>query len=512
MRIATIIAILTMSGSFALSAWASPDDAGASLQSDAIALNAAAKEGRCDKALPLIRRVVIGFDSLEAKDELKLAVWSLGAYCAAKQSLAEEAFADAREATQFPGAASEIWALRLNLGLYLDRRDDVVETMELLVHIRPEVISALEAREFLSFHDKLKASGALEQRRRFLAALARAHYQPPGPFDTADGLWLEYATILAEDNDAVGASDILSRIRSPDALLRIRVDNRFAEAVARDPKHFDLRGAAEEGLAKDRATAKAHPDLAVGFVAIAEDLIILGRAGEALDLLDSAQPKSRASAVAGKRFRDWNEQGPWLANEHAAALWELGRFEDSLARLREGATWKEDGADNVSQVINLSQNLVGLKRPAEALALLEVFGEPGKGRVASPYGYMQVMVTRACAFSQTGDAAKLKDALAYLALHEADSPATRTIGFLCANDLDGAAASYLRRLQSPSDRQEALLELSDFAHPVVTPPWDIELHNRARVIKNRADVRAAVAQVGHTEVVPLRPSGDEWVY
>ena len=177
--------------------------------------------------------------------------------------------------------------------------------------------------------------------------------------------------------------------------------------------------------------------------------------------------------------------------------------------MAEGAKVAEDGGLNVSQIINLAEEFDDVQRPAKALEVLKVFGPTGLDRPTSPYGAMQVMLSRACAYAQTEEFGNLGSALTYLAAHEADDVATRTQALLCANNLDGAAELYIRRLAQSKDRAEALMALSTFLPPKVNPPWAAEVLRRQVLVAKRPDVQAAIARAGHTETIALRSPGGE---
>ena len=506
MRITAIAAALAMVTGGATEAVAhsalGPEE---TFRQDAQALADAARADRCEAVLPLVRRITVQFSSVVVDDAFRSAVWALGVGCALRQKLPEEAFADVRELTRLPDASDEVWTLQLELAVELNRPDDLVETAETLSRVRPAVFGSISLERFYSMYAKVRSTGRPALKTRFLTAVAEARYTPADPFETADDLWLDLATIRAEQHEDIAAAELLGRIDSPDQLLRARLDNRFARWVAADPGRYDLRAAALGRLAKDQATMKSHPKLLKGPIAVAIDLVSLGRAAEALDVVRAARAATRAAARPTDAYTDWEDEKNWLADQEARIMGELGRFDERLAAMRKGAAATEHGEANVSQVINLSQDYIDLKRPQDALQTLKVFGDPGKARQASDYGFMQVMVTRACAYAQTGATEALKAAVTWLAAHEADSPSTLTAGLLCVDDEDGAAASYVRRLASPDERGEALMELCDYADIATLPPWSTDLRQRFRRVRSRPEVQAAVARVGHTESVPMRP-------
>jgi tetratricopeptide (TPR) repeat protein len=457
----------------------------------------------CDKALPMIRKVLAGPDLAAASDQQAMRAWSVAAWCASDRNDNEEAYADSIKATAFDNAPERAWLIRLWYALQLGKRDNAVATAELLASVDPAVVREIDWLLILQFERQLIADGAQDLNRRYLAALDRADYQPSGPFQGVDSLWLKYAGMLADDGSTDALARVLGKIHAPGAILRIRLDGRFAAQVAADPDHFDPRRVTELWLAQDQATLRDHPDLAQGVSAAAEVLRMLGRAKEALDLIDAAQAKIAAAPANKPAFSDLDSQGNWLIDERSRVLSDLGRFDEQIESLRKGAAMKENGQLNVSQVINLAEALNDDARPREALDVLAPFGADGEKRPTSPFGAMQMMSARACAYAQLGRAADLAAALAYLRTHEKDAPLALSDGLLCANDLDGAAASYVRNLSDPEQRSDVLMTLSEFADRPPDPPWAKAIHARRTTVATRPDVRAAIAKVGRVETFPL---------
>ena len=72
------------------------------------------------------------------------------------------------------------------------------------------------------------------------------------------------------------------------------------------------------------------------------------------------------------------------------------------------------------------------------------------------------------------------------------------------NDLDGAAALSVRRLNDPQERGDALIALQSYRRPPNRSlPHEALLLERLAQVRARDDVRAAVEAVGRIEDVPL---------
>ncbi|MBX9745854.1 MAG: hypothetical protein K2X34_03065, partial [Hyphomonadaceae bacterium] len=158
----------------------------------------------------------------------------------------------------------------------------------------------------------------------------------------------------------------------------------------------------------------------------------------------------------------------------------------------------EDGQWSVSQVINFASMLSAEGRPQDALEVLRTVGS------ASDYGDMWIAAVRACAASQLGDSDLRDTALSFLRENADDNISAAARGLLCANDLDRAAALYIRRLADPEQRGDALLALQRYTQPPNVLPHNRALAERLEQVRARADVQAAIAAVGRIEEVPLQ--------
>ena len=233
---------------------------------------------------------------------------------------------------------------------------------------------------------------------------------------------------------------------------------------------------------------------------VTDDLLGLERFDEALALAQSALDRI-AQAPRGKpAFADQDRYLNWLYDQKARALVRLGRFDDGVRAMREGARLPEEGRRNVSQTINLASYLVGFGHPDEALAALKPFDD---GLAASPYGEAWVHANRACAYQQLGQVVQVAPELVWLAGHQRDNTGARATALLCVGSADDLAAEFIAELKDPDQREPALVRLSEFDPPIATTPISAaELALLAKV-RARPDVRAAVAAVGHTERIAL---------
>ncbi|NEX94047.1 hypothetical protein [Caulobacter sp. 17J65-9] len=451
------------------------------------------KADRCEAALPLMRQVFTRREFLQKPVAAQGVTYEMAGLCEMREGRIEAADELLAKADKVAGLHDFGLQARVLTGLYGGHVDQAVAALERLQ--APDALKAFKLELFQDLKQTLAAREKADLRQRMLAALDRLDFAPDEPFETFDAAWAEYARMIVDQNPA-GAARAAARISDPGPLLELRLDKRFAALVDAEPARFDLRAAAERKLAADRAAMAANPKLLAGPHTVASDLRVLGRADEALAVLDAALARTEPNA-----WTDAGDQLRWARNERAYALLALGRFDEAVAALRQGADLDEHGTLNVSQVINLAEVQLQVGRPEAALETLAVFEAPE--RRASAYGVMWVKSGQACAYAALGRKAELRMTLTWLAAHADDNPAAHTRALLCAGDVDGAAASYKRRLADPEQRADALAALSQFDPPPVTAPGVKAAAERLAQVRARPDVQAAIAKAGRVERVPL---------
>lgn len=415
--------------------------------------------------------------------------YQLAAFCELMTGKQADAYRHALAGSALPDSSDDLWRLRLELEVEEGRLAAAVTTIEAMSQGRGAALNG-ERQEVLYRLDRLVTDARdLGLRRRLLAVLVASSYVPDKPMDSADGFRLRYAGLLSDAGDQAGMRVAIADIADPGVLRDIALDKRLSAAL---PAGFDLRHAVERALAETRAVAERNPTLIRPVLQTAAYLRVLGRPAEALKTLDAIEKRIGVEGA----FGDAAEQTIWWWDERGRAYSMLGRHDEELAALRKGGEEKENGGLNVSQVINLAQTQVDIGRPADALATLAVFDSTA--RDTSPFGAMQVRYTRACANSLLGKPEAAAADAAFVRAHEKDAPGTVTELLLCLGDIDGAAASFVRRLDDPERRVAALSDLSDYdAPPVSVPSSPIKVHLPA--VKARANVRAAIVRAGGTQ-------------
>ena len=430
------------------------------------------------------------------------AAWMRVADCAIGERDWPMASAALHEVTRNPRASDWAWIAQIELGLQLDKSDDVTRSVETLAKLHPDDLKSIAPEYFDKFLVLEDAAGRTQDSLRVLIALDRIGYQPTDPLANSDDLWWTYARLLLDSGDVERARAVLARVKAPNLLLQAGLDDRFAAIFADDDPGFDAKAASERRLASDQVLMIAHPKALTAVLSVARDLRTLERYSDALALLAAVKDRADRASRLKPAFTDQVDRLGWIETEEALDLRATGRVDEAIAVDAQAAKLEEFEGPNVSQVIALAELLNTVGKPLDALAALDVFGH-GRKDSSDAQDLMAVHAARACADAQIGRQAELAQELKFLTDHMAESPSDRIRGLICANDLDGAAAAYIAELAGVTERSDALLALSEFDPPEHPTAVDTSLRSRLDQIRNRADVKAAIAKVGHVERVQL---------
>lgn len=449
---------------------------------------AAAERGDCATAIRPVEAVIGARDFPTLPDELRLASLHLAAVCAVSLNRDEEAYRHALAATAFVDSDDFLWRIRLGSELDAGKFEAAVRTVERMAQGRGAALGDIPLQWFGRVEADLRKKGETALRRRLLAVVASDTYQPAAPAASTDWLRYRYAALLQDAGDRAAADAIVHQLTLPGLVLQVSLDPRFRHRFPADP---DLRAVTEREVALMRAIAAAHPDHIEPVNEVATYLRALGRPKEAIAALEAIRPAVTGTAT----LKDRDEQALWWWDQLSRAQAMLGDYPAAFDALARGAALTENGSANVSQVINLSQLQLEAGQLEESLRTLKPFD--GKRADTSPYGLMQVTVTRACAHARLNRRADAQEDIAYVRAHAQDDPEGHVRLLLCLGDLDGAAAATIARLGDADQRQAALRQLSRFDPPVVARPAD-PVETGLAALKARADVQAAASRAGGT--------------
>jgi tetratricopeptide (TPR) repeat protein len=464
----------------------------------------------CDSVLrlapPIVDRTPSGLP-----EEMEMAVHETVILCKVDKDSKADAYAHALRVTGLEYSSDWLWRFRLALEMDQGKWDSAVATVAAMSQGRGAALNAIPTDFMFRLEDGVADTGRRDLRKRLLALLASDSYDPDDLTLPSDGFRLIYARMLAADGDSEGARRIVTGLRDPSQIAAASLDPALRHFL---PAEVDIRGAAESALAAHREAMARQPDMLAPMLDAVMNLRQLGRAEEALGLLQAAGKKldeaaarrARAESAGGnaaealedplmqdEAFADEFERLPWFWDAYAKTYEMLGRYDDAVRAYGRGGEAEESGALNVSQLLNLADMQVRFNRPEDALRTLAVFDDPKRER--SPYGEMVLRYVRGCAHAFAGRPAEAAADLAFAKAHVEDHPGAHSHLLLCTGDMDGAAAAVIKRLDDPDGRAAMLLKLSDYDDPPANVPPD-PMTPRYKALKARPDVKAAILRAG----------------
>lgn len=448
-------------------------------------ISTAAEAGKCEtvlkRAQPLVER-----RRQALPNDLLAALYEAMVDCHVESERIDLAYPLALRGTALAESTTRLWYIRFYGDIEKKRYDQAAATLEAMTRGHGAALNQFPLSSMWSFIREMKDAGASGTRTRVLKLLASDSYAPAETFGSNDGFRFSYAKDRLAAGDSAAAAPVIRELEDPQNIAKAILDPRMRVHLS----DGDVKAAAERRLARHREWIAREPDRLRPLIYAAENLRQLGRAGEAIDLLKSAEPRlAKLSAAEESDFVNW-----WW-NELAMAYEQARRPDETVAAYRMGIKVGEDGLANVSQLINLAiaQNRFG--RPADALETLATRDLSSSD--ASPYGIMLYRRARACALHLSGRGGEGARDVEYVRSHEKDAPAAVTDLYLCLGDMEAAAASAIGRLDDPELRAEMLLELSDF--DLAPPPMQTDrTAQNLQALKKRPDVQAAMKRAGGT--------------
>ena len=403
-------------------------------------------------------------------------------------------------ATEYDEADAAHWLLRARYASFVDQWADAGLSITTVARRWAGEIVKDEHREFIS--QVAYRLGRDDRNHRqyldMLGALFDAKYTADFGIQP-DGLWEHLVLDALERGDMARARLCASRIENTDTLLRMRIDKRFDPIVRADARRFDIANAMKRRSRWLARLVQDEPRSLRAFVQYGYALLDEGRYADLLQQSDVILRRIANAPAKSPPYDDLDDALNWLYNHKAAALRALGRWDEAIAVMEAGRAKRERGSDNVSQAINLGFHFNDLGQPQKAL---DALSDIDWARALSPYGRMQLQHVRYRAYLQLGSHAEADNVLAYLREHHDDAPDTWLQVLLDSGDLDGAAAQLISELRDTRKRSTALASVQDYQLPPALPRMR-EARERWKALVARADVTAAINDVGRSEKQPL---------
>ena len=395
--------------------------------------------------------------------------------------------------TALPQAGYGDWLSRLRAAGKVGNQADTISTLTVLTRRWPDRARQFDSDYILHIVDEAKRSTA---ELALLQALYDAQWKLPGDIEPS-AAWRDLMLRLLDKGRTAEAGEVASRVTDVYVLIAMRSDRRFDRIVEANAAQFDIGPAADRELHALQAAAEKAPRSLWLKSRVIGALLARQRYEAALAAADSTLQDIRSTNYPEKLYEDLGDEKSRFLNLRAVALLRVGRFDEALAQLTAASELHEKYSGNVDQLIDLADLYCALERPTDALSSLTRMTAG-----MSLFGAMQMEAVRLDAYAQLKDAKQVSRSLEYLRSHREDAPSTYEEALLVVNQHGRAAAELVRRLLDKDLRQDALLDVQDFAASPGTPR-DMELDARGRALLTRPEVRAAIDNVGRVASYPL---------
>lgn len=399
-----------------------------------------------------------------------------------------------RAAAVDPGSFG-VQGARLTLGFLAGRPQDSIDALDALSRLRPEYVRTIDGYRIEQLIDAaMQADPAGDGALRIHESLALAGWQPDA-FMPDGSFRVAHAILLVERGRLAEARRQLASVTDLESLVLIHVDRRL-EALRQDPEfmaQFDLSAGIERSVARARSAMEDNPRSLLAVYRHAAVLIEANRGGDALQVLDASLQRLRDDATA---FDD-AEAASAVRNLVAALHYEQGAYDEGRA-LFESLVQETAGHPFESSVrMTFARFLVGEGRAQQALDVLPAAGSMTR------FGEAEAESYRICARAQLGDAPG-PESLGQLAASAPENAEAQVRALLCLDDRERLAALTIDRLRNAGSRRETLLSLQVCpATAFGELPYMQTLGGRIEALRARADVQAALRDVGRIESVPV---------
>lgn len=381
------------------------------------------------------------------------------------------------------------WQLRLDVDIRVQDYRDAAYSVATIARQWPNELGKFDDQMFYVIKHELDVADASNEELLLLEALFDAHWVDQNGYN--DTYWFELTRLLIEKGAIAKATTVAKSIHSARMAIAMRVDKRFDAVIQANKGAFDIDRMAAAEIQQAEILSKEHPDKLAPLVHLQDLLNDKLQYQRVIAIADDTNSKI-AGGEGQAIYSDFDSFYTWMLNRRSAALEGLGRWDEAAKQLASAAQHTENGHVNVSQVLNLANLDANLLRPKEAQDALAKLGQP------SLFGRMQLEKVLLKIAVQQKDEAGIAAHMAYLRNNRDQAIGTWQDALTMVGDEDAAANLLIERLHNPKWRNDALVEMQDYADTPVTPFYrDIEKHWK-NVIK-RPKVRAAANEVGRIE-------------
>jgi tetratricopeptide (TPR) repeat protein len=385
------------------------------------------------------------------------------------------------------------WQARLDASYRIRDYRDAALCIAAIARQWPNELSSIRYSMIAIIRHELDAADASNQELTLLEALFDAHWVDEN--GDSNRLWFELTRLLIDRGAMAKASVVARSIHSARMTIAMRVDKRFDTAIPTGEATFDIDRVAKDAIQHAEAFSKEHPDKLAPLVHLQELLNGTLQYARVVTIADDINAKV-ADSKGPSVYKDFKDQYVWMLGQRSKALEGQGRWDEAIAQLTSAAQRTEYGA--VTQAIDLANLEADLLRPKEALEALTTVDTPAKLGRTSSYGRMLQEIVLLKIAVQQKDKKDIATHMAYLRNNRDQAIGAWEDALLMTGDEDAAADLLIERLHSVRWRNDALLEMQNYADTPVTPFYQgMKMHWKN--IIQQPKVLEAANEVGRIE-------------
>jgi hypothetical protein len=356
------------------------------------------------------------------------------------------------------------WLARMDASYRIRDYRDAALCIAVVARQWPNELGGITDSTLYIIKHELDSADASNDELAFLEALFDAHWSDES--GDSSRLWLELTRLLI-DRGAMAKARIVARsIHSARSTIAMRVDKRFDIVTHAIDGSFDIDRVANDAIQQAEAFSRDHPDKLAPLVHLQDLLNGSLQYARVIAIADDINAKV-AEGKGPNLYKDFKDQYVWMLGQRSKALEGQGRWNEAVAQLTSAAQRTEYGA--VTQAIDLANLDANLLRPKEALEALTTVDSPAKSGRTSSYGRMQQERTLLKIAIQQKDNEAIATHMAYLRNNRDQAIGAWEDALLMTGDEDAAADLLIERLHSVRWRNDALLEMQNYADTPVTP-------------------------------------------
>lgn len=450
--------------------------------------NVAAAAAGLDKALQLP-----GFDELP--EDTRYQATFMASLLASEGGDVDKAHALAVQATGFAEAGGTAWLIRMSSAFATGDYRDAADSVTNFAKRWPTKLGDIVPAAIVQLHSRLKLQQDDDADRLMLDELFDADWQLYGTEPSY--LWRDLALQHLQRGDVARATEVVLRVTSGQVALSMLVDKRFDAITQAHPGAFDVDSLIAAEIAAAEARIEAHPDRLRPITDLQVLYLVTRQYPKVLSISDAVV--ARVEKREGpKSYADFSDQFNWILDYRSRAFARMGQWDKAIATEELAARVPESGGMNVSQSINLGLLYAELGHPDNAATAIVQIGE------VSPLGQMQLDGVKLRIAVDRNDEAAASAAMSRMRAHKAADPVAWQDALLLRGQLDEVASQLIERLDNPSWRSDALIDMQRYAD-IKRTPMDQTIHGRWNTVVSRPDVQAALRRVGRIEQVDIAP-------